>query len=130
MGDELSDQAEDFGREAGLFVYLGDQQSPAASNAHFVFPLTTFAEQEGSFTNIARRVQRFSPALEPSGMARPAWLILGALAAELNNGDAPRSAADAFSGLASRVEAFTGLTYQDIGIRGAVVNETYVLSES
>ena len=130
MGDELSDQAEDFGREAGLFVYLGDQQSPAASNAHFVFPLTTFAEQEGSFTNIARRVQRFSPALEPSGMARPAWLILGALAAELNNGDAPRSAADAFSGLARRVEAFAGLTYQDIGIRGAVVNETYVLSES
>jgi NADH-quinone oxidoreductase subunit G len=130
MGDELSDQAEDFGREAGLFVYLGDQQSPAASNAHFVFPLTTFAEQEGSFTNIVRRVQRFSAALEPSGMARPAWLILGALAAELNNGDAPRSAADAFSGLASRVEAFAGLTYQDLGTQGAVLNETFVLSES
>tara|TARA_B110000014_G_C20042785_1_gene542084 strand:- start:415 stop:1140 length:726 start_codon:yes stop_codon:yes gene_type:complete len=130
MGDELSDQAEDFGREAELFVYLGDQESSAASNAHFVFPVTTFAEQEGSFTNIMGRVQRFSPALEASGVARPGWLILGALAAELNNGDAPRTAAEAFSGLASRIEAFAGLTYQDIGTRGAVLNETLVLSES
>ena len=76
------------------------------------------------------RVQRFSPALEASGVARPGWLILGALAAELNNGDAPRTAAEAFSGLASRIEAFAGLTYQDIGTRGAVLNETLVLSES
>ena len=130
MGDELSDQAEDFGRDAQLFLYLGDQQSPAASNAHFVFPLTNFAEQEGSFTNIAGRVQRFSPALEPPGMARPGWFILGALLAELNNRDAPLNAAESFSGLASRIEAFAGLTYQDIGDRGAVLNETLVLSET
>ena len=63
-------------------------------------------------------------------MARPGWLILGALAAELNNGDAPRTAAEAFSRLASRIGAFAGLTYQDIGTRGAVLNESFVLSES
>jgi len=130
MGDELSDQEANFGKEAALFVYMGDQQSPAAENAHFVLPVSTFAEEEGSFTNVAGRVQCFSPALKASGMARPAWMILGALAAELNKGDAPRSAADAFSSLASRVEAFAGITYGDLGTRGVVVNETYVLSEN
>ena len=130
LGDRLSDQSEDFGQQAKLFLYLGDEQSPAASNAHFVFPLTTFAEQEGSFTNIAGRVQRFSPALEAPGMARPGWLILGVLTAELNNRDAPRTAAESFFGLANRIEAFAGLTYEDIGDAGAVLNETLVLSES
>jgi NADH-quinone oxidoreductase subunit G len=89
--------------------------------------MTTFAEQEGSFTNVEGRVQRFWPALQAPGMARPAWLILGALAGELSDVEAPRSAAEAFALLAGRVDAFQGLTYEDLGTRGAVVNETVSL---
>ena len=61
-------------------------------------------------------------------MARPAWLILGALVAELTGTDGPRSAADAFTTLADAVPAFSGLSYDDIGTRGAVVNETVSLA--
>jgi predicted molibdopterin-dependent oxidoreductase YjgC len=84
-----------------------------------VLPITTHAEQEGTFTNHERRVQRFWPALQAPGMARPAWLILGALDAELTGGTAAQTAADAFADLSDAVPAFGGLTYADLGTRGA-----------
>jgi NADH-quinone oxidoreductase subunit G len=128
LGDALEDQAADFGKNAALYVFMGSHESEAAANARFVLPVTTFAEQEGTFTNVAGRVQRFWPGLQAPGMARPAWLVLGALVAELTETGAPRSAADAFATLADAVPAFSGLTYDDIGTRGAVVNETVSLS--
>ena len=128
LGDELLDQSEAFAEGAALYVYLGTHAGPATSAADFVLPITTFAEQEGTFTNLEGRVQRFWPALRAPGAARPAWFVLGALFAELTDGDAPRSGADAFAQLGARETAFSGLTYDDIGSRGAVVNETVSLS--
>ncbi len=128
LGDALEDQDADFGKNAALYVFLGSHESKASTHAHFVLPVTTFAEQEGTFTNVTGRVQRFWPGLEAPGMARPAWLILGALVAELTETDGPRSAADAFKALATAIPAFSGLTYDAIGTRGAVVNEPVSLS--
>jgi NADH-quinone oxidoreductase subunit G len=129
LGDELLDQDDSFGRDAALYVYLGHRSSPATQTAHFVLPVTTFAEQEGTFTNLDGRVQRFWAGLTAPGMARPSWLLLGALAAALGDeGGAARTAADAFETYATRVPAFEGLTYDDIGTRGAVVNETVSLT--
>jgi predicted molibdopterin-dependent oxidoreductase YjgC len=128
LGDPLSDQDSGFGDKAGLFVYLGSHEAPAAAAAHFVLPATTHAEQEGSFTNLDRRVQRFWPALDGPGMARPAWLVLGALVAELTGRAAPRSASDAFAALGAAVPAFGGISYEDLGTRGAVVNESVTLT--
>jgi NADH-quinone oxidoreductase subunit G len=121
LGDPLDDQDEAFGRRAGLYVYLGTHASAAARSAHFVLPVTTFAEQEGTFTSHEGRVQRFWPALQPPGMARPAWLVLGALVAELTEGDAPRSAAEAFAALSEAVPAFGGPDYDALGAQGAVL---------
>jgi NADH-quinone oxidoreductase subunit G len=120
MADALDDQSEDFGSEAGLYVYLGTHDSPAAKAAHLVLPITTHAEQEGTFTNHEGRVQRFWPALEAPGMARPAWLILGALDAEITGEAAPATAAQAFASLSAALTAFEGLTYAEIGAHGAV----------
>ena len=118
LGDELADQDEDFGASASLFVYLGSFDSPAARNADYVLPVTTFAEEEGSFVNAQGRVQRFWPGLRPPGSARPAWLVLGALAAALQGGKTPVSATEVFAGLAAGREAFAGLTYDGIGESG------------
>jgi NADH-quinone oxidoreductase subunit G len=123
IGDELADQTEQFGSGAGLYLYLGDTLSQAARNADFVLPLTTFAEQEGTFTNHERRVQRFWPALQPPLAARPAWQILGVVLAGLDDGPAPASAADAFLRLTQLHEPFAGLSYELLGSRGAVLNE-------
>ena len=128
LGDALADQDADFGKNAALFVYLGARGGAATQNAHFVLPITTFAEQEGTFTNLQGRVQRFWPALAAPGAARPAWLILGALLGARNDSDPPRSAADSFALLGARVPAFAGLAYDDLGTRGAVLNETVSIS--
>ncbi|HSW30021.1 MAG TPA: 2Fe-2S iron-sulfur cluster-binding protein [Longimicrobiales bacterium] len=128
LGDALLDQTADFGRNAALYAYFGARGGAATEAAHLVLPITTFAEQEGTFINFQGRVQRFWPALSGPGAARPAWFALGALVAQLTSTDVIRSAADAFARMAQQVPAFAGLTYDDLGTRGAVVSETAPLS--
>ncbi len=123
LGDELEDAPADFGADADLFIYLGATLSPAARNAHFVLPITIFAEQEGTFTNYEGRVQRFWPALQPPPLARPAWQILGVILAGLDDAPAPASAADAFARIGTWFDEFAGLSYDTIGARGALLNE-------
>jgi predicted molibdopterin-dependent oxidoreductase YjgC len=116
IGDDLDDQVATFGDRAALYVYMGTHAPDAAAAAHFVLPITTFAEQEGTFTNHENRVQRFWPAIEPPGSARPAWLVLGAMLAERTGRTPPTRAEAAFES----IPAFRGLTYETIGTRGAV----------
>jgi NADH-quinone oxidoreductase subunit G len=123
MGDELGDVAEDFGASASLFVYVGQALGPAARNAHYVLPATTFAEMEGSFVNADRRVQRFWPGLKAPGMARPAWQILGVLLAGLTDAPAPGTAADAFAALGEVRAEFAQLDFQALGAHGRPLPE-------
>ena len=123
VGDLLEDQPEDFGAQAELFVYLGSYPSKAARNAHIVLPTTTFAEQEGSFTNVQGRIQRIWPGLRAPGSARPGWLILGALLAEMTGKEAPVSADQAFALVAEGIVEFEGITYRNLGTRGALAKK-------
>jgi NADH-quinone oxidoreductase subunit G len=121
LGDELLDAPEDFGSGASVYVYVGHFLSPAARNAHFVLPATTFAEMEGTFTNVQKRVQRFWPALQAPGMARPAWQILGVLLAGISDAAPAGTAADAFAALASVRPEFGALAWADLGQQGAAL---------
>ncbi|MEX0935690.1 MAG: molybdopterin-dependent oxidoreductase [Gemmatimonadota bacterium] len=129
LGDELSDQGASFGQDAALYLYLGSHSTPAADRADALLPVTTFAEQEGSFTNFEGRVQRFWPALRPPGAARPAWMVLGALLARVRE-DARRPAhvAAAFLRAGELAPEFEGLAFETIGTRGALVNDPVALS--
>jgi NADH-quinone oxidoreductase subunit G len=128
LGDELGDQPETFGGESELFVYMGPYASRAGENADFCLPLTTFAEQEGTFTNVQGRIQRFWPGLLPPGSSRPGWLVLGALVAALTDADPPRRADQAFAMVASNVAELQGMTYGDLAQQGALMNQTANLS--
>ncbi len=128
LGDALEDQPESFGSEAALYVFLGTHDTPAAAHADYVLPVSTHAEGHGTFTNRDGRVQRFEPALDAPGMTRPAWLILGALAGERGGGGVAKSAAEAFAALGGAVSAFSGIDYDAIGSRGAVINESVSLT--
>jgi NADH-quinone oxidoreductase subunit G len=116
VGDDLADQPATFGDRASTYVYLGTHLPPAAGEADFVLPITTFAEQDGTFTNHENRVQRFWPGIEAPGAARPAWLVLGALLAERSGGQPATRAETAFE----RIQQFGGLTYETLGAGGAV----------
>ena len=125
LGDELSDQDESFGANASLFVYLGTFDSPGARNADFVLPITTFAEEEGTFVNAQGRVQRFRQGLRGPGTAQPAWMVLGTLVAALTGDDRPVSAAQAFARIAGEHAAFAGLTWEGIGSAGAALEAAH-----
>jgi NADH-quinone oxidoreductase subunit G len=118
LGDDLKDAPADFGSAASLFVYVGQVLSEAARNAHFVLPSTTFAEMEGTFTNFNNRVQRFWPALQVPGMARPAWQIIGVLISGLRETVAPARPADAFRLLSDIRREFGEVSFEDLGGAG------------
>jgi NADH-quinone oxidoreductase subunit G len=127
LGDELRDVGADFGANAALYLYLGSHPTEAASRAHFALPLTTHAEQEGTFTNFEGRVQRFWPGLQGPGLARPAWMVLGTILARLTGGTPPMQADEAFLRAGEVAPEFQGLTFEAIGTRGALVNEPVAL---
>ena len=125
LGDDLADQPETFGSRARLFVYAGTTKAAAAKNAHFILPLTTFAEQEGTFVNAQGRVQRFWAGVNPPAGARPAWLAFGALAAAMagEGGEGPRTAAEAFARVAERTGALSDLRYDALDPTGVVITD-------
>ena len=90
-----------------------------------MLPITTFAEEEGTFVNAQGRVQRFGQGLRGPGTAQPAWLILGTLIAALKGGDRPVSAADVFAELTERHPAFAGLTWDGIGSAGVALEAAH-----
>ncbi len=51
--------------------------------AHVVLPACTFAEKDGTFTNLEGKVNRIRPALEPYEEAHPDWEIFAALGGAL-----------------------------------------------
>ncbi len=57
--------------------------SETAQRANVVLPGTTFAERDGTFTNMERRIQRVRRALHPVGDARPDWGIICQLASKM-----------------------------------------------
>jgi NADH-quinone oxidoreductase subunit G len=130
FGDELVDAPEDFGRNASLFIYVGQTLTPAARNAQYVLPATTFAEMEGTFTNVAGRVQRFWPGLRVPAMARPGWQILGVLRAGIADDLAPATPADAFTTLGDLRPEFARLSWADLGSHGTPLPDIEVLAET
>jgi NADH-quinone oxidoreductase subunit G len=75
--------------EAAEFVVMVTSFKPSAYRsraigyAHVLLPLAPFTETAGSFVNAEGRVQRFEPALNPLGEARPGWKILRVLGNQL-----------------------------------------------
>jgi formate dehydrogenase alpha subunit len=51
-----------------------------AEMADIVLPAATFAEKDGTFTGVDRRVQRINKAIQPPGDAKPDWVIFCELA--------------------------------------------------
>jgi predicted molibdopterin-dependent oxidoreductase YjgC len=84
-----------------------------------VLPSAAWVEREGTWTNVAGRVQRFWRAVGPLGEARPDWEILTAVARALGQDWPPQRGASVFRDLAAAVPAFGGMTYGTLGDAGA-----------
>ena len=59
--------------------------SPAAQRAHVVLPRSSFAEKEGTYTNLERRIQRLQPVITPKNSeARAEWWTVCQIARRMN----------------------------------------------
>lgn len=79
------------------------------------------AEEEGTFTNLRGRVQRYLQAKAGPGLARPSWYVLGDLLASMGEGSGFFLASEAFGALAAAEPAFAGMSYDTLGLRGALM---------
>ena len=107
---------------AGVRVVVVGTTVPAwAAAADVVLPTANMAEEEGTFTNLRGRVQRFLQAKSPPGLSRATWSVLGDLLAAMGEGQGHWAAADVFDALAGAHPRFAGLSYDALGLRGRVI---------
>jgi NADH-quinone oxidoreductase subunit G len=122
---ELSEADEaSLGAVRGALVVLGTVVPEGLRNAELVLPVTNMAEENGSYVNRDRRLQRYQQAKSQPGMARPAWWVAGeVLAGPGPSADAPATAGEAFALLGERWPVFAGLTHAELGYTGRVLAE-------
>jgi NADH-quinone oxidoreductase subunit G len=104
---------------AAAIVVLGTTLPVWAQGAQVVLPLTNFAEEEGTFTNLRGRVQRYLQARAAPGLARPGAFVLTDLLALLGDRGGYFLPSEVFAALAAERPEFAGLSYETLGLRGA-----------
>ena len=118
--DAVDDLAAAIGAAQQVIV-IGTEQSPAVGAARVVLPVTNCAEEEGTFTNLRGRVQRFLQAKAAPGMARPTWYVLSDLLAALGGRGDYFLPSEAFAALAAERSEFSGMSYDTLGLRGRAI---------
>jgi NADH-quinone oxidoreductase subunit G len=107
---------------AGAMVVIGTTLPPWASSAAVMLPVANMAEEEGTFTNVEGRVQRYLQAKAAPGLARPGYAAMGDLLTALGDQTVNFLPGDVFRALAGAHAAFGGMTYENLGLRGATVS--------
>jgi NADH-quinone oxidoreductase subunit G len=89
--------------------------------AAVVLPIANVVEEEGTFTNLRGRVQRFQQAKAAPGFARPSWFVLADLLTAMGTTTNYMLASDVFAALAKAHPQFAGLSYDRLGLKGAAL---------
>ncbi len=108
--------------KAGAIIVIGTTLPPWARHvAAVVLPIANFTEEEGTFTNLRGRVQRFMQAKAAPGFARPSWHVLSDVLAAMGGKTEYWLASDVFAALAVAHPEFAGLSYDRLGLKGGVI---------
>jgi NADH-quinone oxidoreductase subunit G len=97
-----------------------------AQQADVVLPAVTFAEKDGSMTNVDHHVQAIRQALRPLLGAKADWEILVALANRLGQKWSYNSPQEVLLEIADTNPFYTGLTWEDLGAQGVRTQEQEV----
>ncbi len=107
----------------GSLVVMGTVFPEGLRNAELVLPITNMAEENGTYVNRDRRIQRYNQAKSQPAMSRPAWWVAGeVIAGPGPSPSAPATAAEAFDLLGQRWPVFAGLSHVDVGYTGRVLD--------
>ncbi|MBN2382364.1 molybdopterin-dependent oxidoreductase [bacterium] len=82
--------------------------------AHVIFPDTCWGEEDGTFTNSERRVQRVRRALTPPGEARSHWWVMQELAKRLGKDLGFTSANAVWEDMRQTATSYAGITWERI----------------
>lgn len=119
-----------------FLVVIDSFLSQAAQQASVVFPRSTFADKDGTFTNLERRIQRLSPVFNKNGHsqqngpgpAADSWII-SQLARRMNaQGFDHGSAAETMDEIAKVTPIYSGISYSKLDAGGRVVFRTVLES--
>ena len=95
-----------------LLIVHATFHNDLSDRADVVLPSATFAETEGTYTNLERRVQRLSPGLGLSGDQEVDWRTLAQLAKRMGvEGFEYETVSDVFDELARQVDFYGGLSH-------------------
>jgi len=107
--------------EAAELVIVNDIfETETTPFADVVFPATSWAEADGTYTNTERRVQRVRPALRPPGDARDDWWIFAELARRLGHDLGFSGPAGIWEELRELGTSYHGITWErcdDVGVQ-------------
>ncbi len=113
--------APDVAKASAIIVIGTTLPAWARHAAAVVLPIANMVEEEGTFTNLRGRVQRFMQAKAAPGFARPSWYVLSDLLTAIGVTSNYSLASEVFAALAAAKSEFAGMSYDTLGLRGTVV---------
>ncbi|OPZ82652.1 MAG: putative formate dehydrogenase [bacterium ADurb.Bin429] len=104
------------------FVVMQDLfLTDTAQFADVVLPAASFAEKDGTFTNLERRVQRIRQAIAPVGDAKPDWWITCEIAKRMGaQGFDYADAGEILDEIAALTPYFAGLSFAKLDAEGGI----------
>jgi len=94
-----------------------------AKLAHVVFPVTSFAESQGTQVNNGSQVQLVRRTIPPVGQARPDWMVVNSVAKLMGHDFGYQGAVkNIFKEISEKAEGYAGLSHNRLANEGA----TYV----
>jgi NADH-quinone oxidoreductase subunit G len=94
-----------------------------ARSASILLPMAAWSEEKGTFTNYAGRVQVTNRAVMPPGDAQPLYVYMSELL-KLSGVEAASNPSVIFEWISSEVPAYTGMSYDAIGMLGLAAVQT------
>ena len=109
------------------FIVVQDiRLTETAEFADVVLPAATFAEKDGSMTNLDHHVQAIRQALRPLPFAKADWEILTLLAERMGHAWDYARPQDVFAEIAEQHPFYAGLYWEDLGQQGTRTQEQEV----
>ena len=127
--DLEGDEVQSLGR-ASATVVIGTAMPAHLPKADIILPVANVVEEEGTFTNVNGRVQRFLQAKAAPGAARPSWYVLSDLLGALGESAEYFVAADVFKALAAAEPMYAGLSYDTLALRGLPIVDAPRMAEA
>ena len=86
--------------------------------AHLVLPGLSYAEKNGTYTSVERRVQKTQAAFKPLGNAKPDWQILSELSLWMQGPFVHYSSQEITDEIAALVPGYSGMQYDKLTFSG------------